>query len=110
MTNFEQTNIEKTVMRRVRRISLLRIVISGGVFALSLALLALYGIGREVWVAMVFRNGPQDFFGHAAYLLYAFEHTRFVVQALSLVCLASIVYLARETARLLANLFAPVMA
>lgn len=97
-------------MRRVRRISLLRILISGGIFALALALLALYGIGREVWVAMIFRNGPQDFFGHTLYLVYAFEHTRLVVQGLILVCLISLIYLARETARLLTTVFTPIAA
>ncbi len=101
----DETNVEKIVMRRVRRISLLRILISGGIFALALALLALYGIGREVWVAMIFRNGPQDFFGHTLYLVYAFEHTRLVVQGLILVCLISLIYLAREIARLLTQNF-----
>ena len=95
------TDIEQNVMRRVRRISILRLLISSGVFALTLALLALYGIGREVWVARVFENGPQTFWGHALYLLYAFEHTRFVVQALALLCLGSFVYLARECVRLI---------
>ncbi len=68
----EQSQIEINVMQRVHRISKLRVLISGGVFALTLALLALYAIGREVWVARVFENGPQTFSGHALYLLYAF--------------------------------------
>lgn len=95
----EPSPIEQAVMRRVRRISWLRLVISGGVFALCLALLALWFIGREVWVAKVFENGPQSFGGHLLYLLYAFEHTRFVVQGLVIVALASFVFLAREIAR-----------
>ncbi len=95
----DQSAIEKTVMRRVRRISILRIVISGAVFALTLALLSLYAIGREVWVARVFENGPQSFWGRAFYLVYAFEHTRFVVQALAVACAASLVFLAREITR-----------
>ena len=90
-------------MRRVRRISILRIFVSGGVFAICVALLALWGIGREVWVAKVFENGPQDPVGHALYLLYAFEHTRFVVQGLVVVTVASFAYLVRETARLFAS-------
>ncbi len=105
-----ETNIENIVMHRVRRISILRIVISGGVFALALALLALYGIGREVWVAKVFANGPQDFFGHALYLLYAFEHTRLVVQSLVLICIGSAIFLVRETARLILGVLTPVTA
>lgn len=102
------TDIEKNVMHRVHRISILRLIISGAVFSSTLALLALYGIGREVWVARVFENGPQDFVGHTLYLVYAFEHTRFVVQALVLLCAASFLYLARETVRAISSVFAPV--
>ena len=101
------SSIEQHVMRRVHRIAILRIVISGSIFALTLALLALYALGREVWVAKVFENGPQSPLGHALYLVYALEHTRFVVQALALVCLGSVLYLARETARLFATMLAP---
>ncbi len=101
-----QSTIEDVVMRRVRRISILRIIISGSVFFIALALLALYGIGREVWVAKVFSNGPQDPLGHALYLIYAFEHTRFVVQALVVVCVGSVIYLAREAARLISAPYA----
>ncbi|MBU6323623.1 hypothetical protein KGQ55_02965, partial [Patescibacteria group bacterium] len=97
----DSSKIETIVMRRVRRISWLRIVVSGGVFALALALIALYGIGREVWVAKVFENGPQDPAGHLLYLVYAFEHTRFVVQGLVVVCIASFIFLAREITRAL---------
>lgn len=99
----DMTDIEKNVMRRVRKIYILRMIVSGAVFAASLTLLALYGIGREVWVAMVFKNGPSGFLAHTLYLAYAFEHTRFVVQALSLIALVSVIYLARETARFISN-------
>ena len=95
----EQSDIERIVMRRVHRISVLRIVVSGTVFAVTLALLTLYGIGREVWVARVFENGPQGLGAHALYLMYAFEHTRFVVQTLAVTCVGSFVYLARELVR-----------
>jgi len=98
-----ESEIEKVVMRRVRRISVLRIIISGAVFAVTLALLALYGLGREVWVAKVFENGPQDFLGHTLYLIYALEHTRFVVQVLAIICFVSVLYLVRECARALAT-------
>lgn len=94
------TDIERIVMRRVHRISILRMIISGAVFAVSMLLLALYFIGREVWVARVFENGPQDFAGHALYLIYAFEHTRFVVQALVVLCAGSFIYLLYEGAKL----------
>jgi hypothetical protein len=95
----ERSGIENVVMRRVHRIRMLRVVISGAVFAVSLALLALYGIGREVWVARVFENGPEEFTEKMLYLVYAFEHTRFAVQALVVICVGSFVYLAREIVR-----------
>lgn len=102
-----ESPIEKVVMRRVRRISILRMIISGAVFAITLALLALYGLGREVWVAMVFRNGPQGFAPHMLYLLSALEHTRFVVQVLAVLCLGSFTYLAREAALYLSYFLTP---
>lgn len=110
MMNNTMTDIEKNVMRRVHRISILRLIISGAVFAATLALLGLYGLGREVWVARVFENGPQSFWGHALYLVYALEHTRFVVQALALLCIASFAYLAREVAKLISSAFSFVSA
>jgi hypothetical protein len=98
----EPSPIERAVMRRVRRISWLRLVVSGGVFALGVALLALWGIGREVWVAKVFENAPhQDLIAAGRFFLSAVIGTRLVVQALIAVALAATIYLARETARLL---------
>ena len=96
MTN--PSNIEQTVMRRVRTAHRLRPFFSMGAVAFVVAVLALYGIGREVWVARVFENSPQDLFGRFLYLVYAFEHTRLVVQALVAVTLTSTVYLARLAA------------
>lgn len=89
-------------MRRVHRIRVLRLLISGSTLALVVCGVALWGIGREVWVARVFSNGPQDVFGHLRYLGYAFEHTNFLVQALSLFAAGSLVYLARAAARVVA--------
>ena len=103
----EPTNIERVVMRRVRTISVLRPLFSGGALAALILLLALWGIGREVWVAKVFANGPQDFFGQARYFGYAFEHTRLVVQALSLAVLAAGLYRARSAAELAVTTFVP---
>ena len=102
------SNIEQNVMRRVHTIHFLRPIISGGALAALVALLALYGIGREVWVARVFENGPQGIFAHSLYLAYAFEHTRLLVQVLSLATLAALIYLARETAKLISYILIPV--
>ena len=98
--------IEQTVMRRVRTIHRLRSFMSFGALASVVAVAALYGIGREVWVARVFENSPQDVIGRSLYLVYAFEHTRFVVQTLVVLTLASTMYLARLTADRLARTLA----
>lgn len=105
MTN--PSSIEHIVMRRVYTIRILRIVFGGATAACLLLLLALYGLGREVWVAKVFENGPQNFFGHSRYLLYAFDHTRLTVQALTLATLGSLIYLARTTGQSLTSFLAP---
>jgi hypothetical protein len=101
----ETSNIERVVMRRVRLIRILGLVISTGVFAGLAFVAALWGIGREVWVARIFENSPQDFFGRAGYLWYAFLHTRLIVQVLVLATLASLAFLAREIVRLVADFF-----
>jgi hypothetical protein len=100
MTN--PSPIEKIVMRRVYRMRYLRVLLSTATASLALLALALYGIGREVWVAMVLRNAPADIFRVPAFFLSAFLDTRFVVQALSLVALVAVIALAREAARMLA--------
>ncbi|MEJ0053602.1 MAG: hypothetical protein WDN10_02655 [bacterium] len=93
--------IQKTVMRRVRIIRASRMALSLETGALILAAFALYGIGREVWVAKVFANAPSlahiNAFMH--FWVSAFLDTRLPVQLLSLVVLVAVVYLARETAR-----------
>lgn len=101
----DQSTIERAVMRRVHRIRILRPLFSG--FTASCVLLAgaLFGIGREVWVAHVFQNAPSDFIHLPNFYFAAFNHTRLVVQALTLVTLASLAYLAREIARSLSFIF-----
>jgi hypothetical protein len=105
--NFEQSIIEKNVMRRVHIIRIVKPIISSAALAAVVCILALWGIGREVWVARVFSNGPQNFVGHTLYLVYAFEHTRLVVQSLVLLTFASVIYLAREVARAVSTIFIP---
>ena len=106
------TNIEQKVMRRVHTIHALRPLVSGGALAAFVCVLALWGIGREVWVARVFQNMPHS--GDVNALLHfwvaAFSHTRFTVQALALISLASVIYLARETAKVISTIFIPVRA
>ncbi len=94
MTN--PSDIEMIVMKRVRRMRILFLILSAVVFAVLTAVAALWGIGREVWVARVFENGPQDLVGRVEYLWYAFLHTRLIVQALSVLTLGSLLLLGRE--------------
>lgn len=111
--NFEQderighSRIEQIVMRRVRLIRILGLIISTGVFAALAFAIALWGIGREVWVARVFENMPHE--GVATFATFwfaAFLHTRVIVQILLLATLTSLFFLAREVARFFSDLFA----
>src|SRR5437867_1482763 len=100
------SDIERVVMRRVHVIRLFRPLLSAGAFAILVFALALWGIGREVWVAHVFQNATHVH-GALPFWLAAFEHTRLSVQALILASLASLVYLAQATARTLTSLLSP---
>ena len=95
----DRSYVEQVVMRRVRIIRILRLVLSFDVLAMLALVAALWGIGREVWVARVFENAPKDLPALPRFYVAAFEHTRLIVQALSLITLVSLIYLARESAR-----------
>ncbi|MFA6278806.1 MAG: hypothetical protein WC638_01840 [Candidatus Paceibacterota bacterium] len=105
----DQSNIERIVMRRVHLMRILGLIISTAVLALLTLILALWGIGREVWVARIFENMPHsgDFAAVGRFYLDAFGHTRLVVQVLTLLSLAACIYLARKTARALISFFTP---
>lgn len=105
--NTNPSPIEQVVMRRVARIRILRNVFSGTTFALVVSTVTLWDIGREVWVARIFENAPEKLFDLVQFAAFAFGHTRFIVQALSVVLIVSVIYLAREAARLLASLIVP---
>ncbi len=61
------------------------------------------GIVHEVALPHIFANMPNmdNFFAFDQFWLFAFEHTRLVVQVLTLSVIASIIFLARATARFL---------
>ncbi len=99
MTN--ETGIERTVMRRVRLIRVLRLIISTVLLAVLTFIAALWGIGKEVWVARVFENSPPDIGDLPRFYLAAFLHSHLIVQVLTLLTLASLIYLIIEMARLL---------
>ena len=104
MTN--PSSIEQTVMRRVTRIHLLRPIISAGALATVIFIIALWGIGREVWVARVLENMPHSpsAYAFSQFWLSAFTHTRSIVQVLSLFALASLVYAVQRFVRSLSAL------
>jgi hypothetical protein len=99
MTSESETKIEKIVMRRVYATHVLRPFVSGTTLALVLMLFALWGIGREVWVARVFENAPRDLLPASQFFMDAFVHTRVIVQALTLAALGSIIWLSRDLLR-----------
>jgi hypothetical protein len=97
------STISTNVMRRVRVIHTVRPLLSGTALGSALLLLAVWGIGREVWVAHVVQNLLSSIeTGHVfSYLAAAFLNTRFVVQLLTLGALAALVYTAVDFVRAL---------
>jgi len=99
--NDMQTNIERNVMRRVRLMRILGLIISTVALALVTLGLALWGIGKEVWVARVFENMPDSgrFDEIGRFYFTAFGHARLIVQTLAVITFFSFLYLVRATFR-----------
>lgn len=95
------STIHTTVMRRIHLIHTLRPLISGAGLSTIVALLALWGIGKEVWVAQVMKNMPQvtEVAAFVRFFLVAFLNTGFVVQALSVLAIAASLWLVRDAVR-----------
>ena len=100
------SNIERIVMRRVYLIRALRLAISSSVLSMLVSVLALWGIGREVWVARVLQNAPANPLNAPAFYFLAFDHTRIAVQVLIVLALLAFIFLVREVARAVAFLTA----
>lgn len=98
----DRSSIERIVMQRVYLIRALRFAISGSVFSGLISLLALWGIGREVWVARVLQNQPHDLFNIVRFYVAAFLHTHLIVQILIVLLVGSFLYLAKEIATAMA--------
>lgn len=99
------SDLERVVMRRVRLIRIFGLIISTTVLATLTLVATLWGIGREVWVARVFQNAPADILHLPNFFIAAFMHTRFIIQALAVLTFVSLVFLIRETVRLVASVF-----
>jgi hypothetical protein len=98
----EQSNIERIVMQRVHLIRALKFAVSGGVFSTLVSLGALWGIGQEVWVANVLQNAPTNISDLPRFYFVAFLHTRLIVQALVVLVILALLYVAREISRAVA--------
>lgn len=105
MTN--PSNIERIVMQRVHLIRALRVAASSGVVSTLVLLLALWGLGREVWVAHVLQNAPENPLKLLDFYIAAFAQTRLIVQALILLMLAAFLYLLREIIKAVALMTSP---
>lgn len=85
--------ISHSVMRRVHVIHAVR-THSSTVFAAIVAIFAVWGIGREVWVARVFENMPAltDLPAVFAFYASAFIATDIIVQSLSIAAGGAVVW------------------
>lgn len=98
------TNTKDIVLARAHAISYFRPLFTRGTAAFLALAVALYFIGRFVWVAKVFENMPQltDVLAVLRFFEVAFLHTEFVIQVSLVVAIGAGIWLAREVARLLA--------
>jgi len=99
--------LKRNVMRRVRTIHVVRPFVNETTLATLVAIAALWGIGREVWVAKVFENTPVDIVSATRFFASAFSETELVVQALTLATVVALAYLARAFVRTLTPTFTP---
>ena len=99
-------------MHRVHLLRIFGLIISTGMLAALTFVAALWGVGREVWVARVFQNMPPivNFLAFTNFWLATFIHTRLIVQVLTLLTFASFVYLIRECVRVLYDILTPARA
>ena len=99
--------IKKHVMRRVRIIHTLAPFISGEALFLFLLAASFIGIARDVALVHVFANTPNALNAVAfeQFWLIAFEHTKFVVQILTVTALMSLIFLVHTTGRFVASTF-----
>lgn len=100
--NDSRSNVERIVMQRVHLIRALRFAVSSGALSMLVSLLALWGIGSQVWVANVLQNAPADPFDLFRFYFAAFVHTDPLVQILIVLALAALFFVAREISRALA--------
>ncbi len=98
--SMETTNsrIKQVVLRRARTIRLVRPLLSDAFLGSVVAVVSLYAIGREVWVARVLENmpSPANIASFVRFFEVAFLNTSFAVQLLSVLLIAGMVWVARD--------------
>ena len=103
MANNTNTSLlHQTVMRRVYTLYVLRFITNTTTFATLAATGALFGVGREVWVARVFQNMPSIFNPGAVLNFYvdAFLDTRLIVQLLVAIVFVGFFYASASLTRI----------
>jgi hypothetical protein len=95
--------LKTLVMRRVRAVHLMREFLTTTTLSVAAFVLALWSIGREVWVSRVFQNMPSltNIGAVAQFYLAAFMDTRFIVQVLTVLTLGAFIWLTYNIFRLL---------
>lgn len=90
-------------MRRVHFVHVVRPFLSNAAGAVALMGVSLYFLGREVFVAQIFRNMPSasDYAALLRFVEVAFLNTTFAVQLLTVLALLAGLWLARECVRVL---------
>ena len=96
-----ESKIHATVMSRVHTIYFFQSPVTTLTSAAVIFILAMWGIGREVWVARVFQNMPSlvDWDAVLRFYLTAFLDTRFIVQVLSVIAIGAFVWLVANIVR-----------
>ncbi len=104
-----ESNIKRTVMRRVGVIRAVRPFLSGTAAGISVLLVSFYEIGRLVFVAQVFRNMPavQDIPALVQFFVSAFLNTDVLVQLFLVLTIIAVAWIARDVAR---NIAPPLLA
>ncbi|HQU07507.1 MAG: hypothetical protein B7X04_00270 [Parcubacteria group bacterium 21-54-25] len=102
MTAPTDSLVKKRIMRRIQIIHAFQSLVSGEALATALFAVSFVGIAHEVALAHVFANMPNisHLYAFDQFWLLAFEHTRRIVQALTIMAVGSALVLARAMARL----------
>jgi hypothetical protein len=105
MMKNNQSAVRAVVMRRVHIIHTVEPLLTTLSVSLVLFVVALWGIGREVWVARVFQNMPSltNISAVAHFYLAAFMDTRFIVQVLVVLVAAAFVWFAYNSTKMITS-------